>query len=539
MNEQLLEQNVKKMLLSSSVTVYVFDAMSDEVTGYNFFDGNFILNSKDNYTNFLENIKSNIEPSYLSLYMNSISPVKLEEKKNHGESLVNFRYQTLNNVWYSNSSMVLDIDGKKVVLVVCKKEEKNDISKTLNNENKFNSLVESISDAIYKIHNVFSFNAAEKSNIKSIEQYVNSVFSQLISNYPDVKSALNKDAVNISGMVDGTLLIVDDDLVTRNMIKKIFDGEYKIVMATNGKEAIDYLESNSKKGLLEVSDNVLGIFLDLTMPVMDGFAVLEYLNKKNYLSKIPVIIISGDYEKETKSRVYNYNIADMLEKPFDFQIVKHRIGNFINLYKSSNSLDTLINDQGNELKKLINTFVDSYRYDYKKNIDNLKEYMRIFANQVIKEYPEYNLFEENVNKMANAIEYYDIGFYSIPRSILNKKNGFSNEELDVIKKYPLFSEELIKYVLSLVSDEEYKRYTIDIAKYYHENYDGTGYPNGLSGDKIPLVSQMASIIISYNNLSRKEDCDAVSSIMKKSGTMFNPKLVESFIKAIDDIKSVN
>lgn len=88
----------------------------------------------------------------------------------------------------------------------------------------------------------------------------------------------------------------------RNMIKKIFADEYKIIMAENGKEAIEYLEANSSKGITESSDNILGIFLDLTMPVMDGFAVLEYLSKNNYLYRIPVIIISGDYEKETKAR---------------------------------------------------------------------------------------------------------------------------------------------------------------------------------------------------------------------------------------------
>lgn len=537
MNEQLIKQNISKMFLSTNVTVYAFDAMNDEVSGYKYLHNGFVLDSKDTYTNFLENIKEMIEPSYLSLYMNSISYAKLDEKQKQGETVFEFKYQTLNNTWYSNIVMCLESDEKKLVLMISKKED-NKQNDLVSDNNKFDSLVESISDAIYKIHNSLSFSGAKKTNIKDISKYINAVFSQLISNYPDVKNKLTKNAISISGMADGTLLIVDDDLVTRNMIKRIFDGEYKIVMATNGKEAIEYLDSNSNKGLMEKSDNILGIFLDLTMPVMDGFAVLEYLNKKKFLSKIPVIIISGDYENETKTRVYNYNIADMLEKPFDFQVVKHRIKNFINLYKSSNSLDTLISGQGAELKKIINTFVDTYRYDYKKNIEKLKEYMRIFANEVMKDYPEYNLYEESIAKMSDAIEYYDIGFYSVPRSILNKKSGFSPEELDLVKKYPLFSEELLGYVLSLISDEEYKKYAIDIAKYYHENYDGSGYPNGLKENDIPLVSQMASIVIYYNNLSKKENLDFVTWINKKSGSMFNPKLVDCFVKVIEDIKSI-
>ena len=147
-------------------------------------------------------------------------------------------------------------------------------------------------------------------------------------------------------------------LVALFFVWKIFDqDEYKIVMAANGKEAIDYVEENSKKGIEQTSDHIVGIFLDLTMPVLDGFAVLDYLSERNYLNRIPVIIISGDYEKETKIRVYNYNIADMLEKPFDFDVVKHRIGNFINLYKSSNSLNDLINNQTESLKEIIDAYI--------------------------------------------------------------------------------------------------------------------------------------------------------------------------------------
>ena len=156
----------------------------------------------------------------------------------------------------------------------------------------------------------------------------------------------------------------------------------------------------------------------------------------------------------------------------------------------------------------------------------------------MKDYPEYNLFEETINKMADAIMYYDIGFYAIPRIILAKKNGFDNNELDIIKKYPLFSEKMIKYLLSLTNDEEYKRYAIDIAKHYHENYDGTGYPNNLKGNSIPLVAQMAAIIIMYNNLVKKDKQTASEEIMKRAGSMFNPKLVQSFIKVINDISSI-
>lgn len=306
-------------------------------------------------------------------------------------------------------------------------------------------------------------------------------------------------------------------------------------MAENGKEALEYLETNSNKGLTESSDNILGIFLDLTMPVMDGFAVLEYLSKNNYLYKIPVIIISGDYEKETKARVYNYGVADMLEKPFDFEVVKHRIGNFINLYKSSNSLNNLISDQSRDLKDLINPFVESYRYDYESNINSVNEYIKKLGTQVMKDFPEYNLDEEKINKMADASMYYDIGFYSIPRTILLKKDSFNESELKKIKNYPIFGEKMLNYVLSLTQDELYKKYAQNITKYYHENYNGSGYPFGLKENQIPLEVRIASVCINYNNLLKKYGNRAFDIIVSKENVSFSPDIISSFKKIKNEL----
>ena len=282
----------------------------------------------------------------------------------------------------------------------------------------------------------------------------------------------------------------------------------------------------------------VGIFLDLTMPVLDGFGVLDYLSKNNYLNKIPVIIISGDYEKETKSRVYNYNIADMLEKPFDMQVVKHRISNFINLYKSSNSLGNLINTQNNDLKEIIDSYVESYLYDYNNNINNISKYFNILANKVMTDYDYYELSNNKIEKMISALKYYDVGFYQIPRVILSKKSNFTNEELTKIKNYPLFGRKVLNYLLKDSSDEEYKKYCFNITSYYHENYDGTGYPNGLKQNDIPIESQIAAISIYYNNLKSKKIENIDDLILSKKDNMFNKDIVNSFIKIKDEFKQI-
>lgn len=531
MNNELLCRDVLNLINDSKTEVLLIDVFNDLVTSFNYLDGKFSVKEKVPFTSYLETVKTNVSEEYLKDYMNALSIPKLKENLKNGIEKVSVTYKTLNNKSYTNISKLINNSSSDLILLVIKENSESTKDNDATSLNvRFNSLVDLVADSIIKVQNIFSLDEKSLSNTKNLEEYISSVFNNLTSSYEEVKKAVNKTYLNVTSRKDDVILIIDDDMITRNMIKKIFDGIYKTIMLSNGKEALEYLEENKNKGLTTSSDHIVAIFLDLTMPVLDGFAVLEYLSKKNYLTKIPVVIISGDYEKETKARVYNYNIADMLEKPFDFEIVKHRISNFINLYKSSNSLNNLVNNQNEEIIDLINPFVEAYLYDYKDNIEHVKTYIDKLAIMVMKDYPEYNLTLEKIEKMKDASKYYDVGFYSIPRSILSKNGNWNKEEIKKIKEYPLFTSSMINYLLSSSSDSLFKEYSINIAKYYHENYDGTGYPNGLVEDEIPIESQIASIAIMYNNLRRKGLDKAESIIVSKSGKMFNPKLIESFAK---------
>lgn len=117
-------------------------------------------------------------------------------------------------------------------------------------------------------------------------------------------------------ITEKTILVVDDSNITRKLIEKVYKGQYKVLMASNGREAIDIVDT--------MPDNVIiAILLDLNMPNLDGFAVLDYFKSKGLFEKIPVSIITGDSSKETITRVFTYNIVDVLIKPFSaFDIEK-------------------------------------------------------------------------------------------------------------------------------------------------------------------------------------------------------------------------
>ena len=275
MNDKILD-TLKSTLLNNIYKVSLMDVFKDEVTFYKYSNNTLNLIDKKPLSSYLENINKAVEEEYLKSYMNSVSIPKLEEAKLNGKDFITLNYKTLSNKSYTNISTLLELDNNKYVLVI---SISNSLDSSSNTNAKYNSLVETISDSMIKIQNVFNLDEKSLSDTKSIENYINACFNSITSSYPEVKKSFNDTMANVTGRKNDVILIVDDDMVTRNMIKKIFNDEYSVVMKNNGKEAIDYLDENGKKGIDEASDHVIGIFLDLTMPVLDGFAVLEYLSK--------------------------------------------------------------------------------------------------------------------------------------------------------------------------------------------------------------------------------------------------------------------
>lgn len=116
-----------------------------------------------------------------------------------------------------------------------------------------------------------------------------------------------------------TILVVDDSNIIRNFVKRIFSDTYGVGTAKDGEEAIDILAANRE------NDNIVCMLLDLNMPKVDGFAVLEYMKENNLFSKFPVSIISGDSSKETIDKAFKYQIVDMLGKPFNESSIRSAV----------------------------------------------------------------------------------------------------------------------------------------------------------------------------------------------------------------------
>ena len=536
---------LQNFLLTRFLNAYIIDVISDKAFIYSYVNNCIVNKSNTTYSGFLTDLSNSLSSEDLNNLTANLSIQRLEECFYSGKKSVNMVINRGGTDYLLDISLV-NFNGNKLIMVI---ENLFDSSMGLNinsgnyknkEDIRMQSMIDNVSDSLLKIYNVFNSNR-NNPEVNNIGNYINTILSDITNSYPEFNRSFKENAISVSSMGRPTLLIVDDDMITRNLLKKIFIDQYNIVMATNGEEAISILEDNSNRNMFESRDNIVGIFLDLVMPKMDGFGVLDYLNRNNYLSKIPVAIISGDYSKETRDRVYGYHIADMLEKPFNTEIIKHRVNNLVNLYKSSNSLNEMILNQYADLKNVIDTIISAYKYDYASNIEMIKRYSFIIGTDIMNNYGEYNLDEARVNLIAEASCYYDIGYYAIPRVIYSKDSNFTKEEADIVKNYPIIGSKIVKYGLKNMGNSAFTEYAYEITRYYHERYDGTGYPEGLRGDAIPISACIVALSALFNNFVRSysNSEDIRDAICKLSGSKFNPRIIESFKRVFDKLISAS
>lgn len=527
---------IDKLIKDSYEESLVIDVFNDKIYKYAYMNDDIVKLEELSYADYLNKCNSFIYGDDLDKYIESLSI---------GNDTNVVRYKMLdesgNYQEYVNNIIKYKDDGNDLIVVLVAKDKdldnivSNNTNSISNMENKLKRMVDSIGNAILKIHNVIN----NGGSINNKKECIEAILAGIVNEYPEFNEVINSNMNNLFLQKKSTIMIIDDDKMTCSLIKKIFDKDYDIIIANNGKEAIEYLSDNDNSSF---KANIACIFLDLLMPVLDGFSVLDYLNDNNYLNKLPVIIISGNYDKETRNRAYSYQIADMLEKPFNVQVVRHRIEKMINLYKSSSSVNNMMVEQHRELKNIANSLIVSYEIDNEKMMKMVKKYTRILAIQVSVDYKEYNINNKIIDKIAESAGYYGIGNYTLPKSVLYKRGMYSEEERSLIKMANINGANIIKYVLARDNNKIDEKYCYEIVKYYNERYDGNGYPEGLSGNSIPLSTQIASVAIEYSNLINTitpVDYDRVASlIIMESGRKFNPKIVESFKKVMKEFEGI-
>ncbi len=344
-----------------------------------------------------------------------------------------------------------------------------------------------------------------------------------------------------------TILIFEDNSIDRAILVELFRSEYKILEAENGKEGLDLLKNNLPSIAIVLLDNI--------MPVMDGFAVLEYLKEKNILTKIPFIMITGESSAEMERKGYEYGIISYVKKPYQPEVVKQVVQNAIGWFKYKMQLELMVKKQNinmqkqnsvlrQQTKKLnhvneilidsLSNIVEFRNMESKQHIKRIREYSLCLGKSVMKLYPEYELTPEKLIQIGWASSLHDIGKIAIPDSIILKPAKLTKDEFELIKSHTTKGAEIIQHRVRL-NDRAIFDYAYDIARHHHEKYDGNGYPDGLKGDEISIAAQIVSLVDVYDALTSirvykiaYESDKAYQMILNGHSGVFSPKLLKAF-----------
>ena len=345
------------------------------------------------------------------------------------------------------------------------------------------------------------------------------------------------------------ILIVDDMEVNRGILENLFQDEYDIVQATNGKEAISQIEAHGDFAL---------ILLDIIMPEMDGFGVLDYMKSKDLIQHLPVILITSETVRNSEDRAYAYGIADVIHKPFYPDIVKRRAANIIELYQNKHNMEVRLKEQEIEIlsqqKKIqdnnefmidaLSSVVEFRSSETGEHIRRIKYFTRILLKYLEKYFPKYGLTKAQIDAIARASALHDIGKIGIPDAILLKPARLTPEESEVLKTHPAIGCDILEKFRKSQSDEFY-RYCYEICRWHHERWDGNGYPDHLVGDQIPISAQIVSIVDVYDALVSERvykgvygNSLAYQMILGGECGQFSPDVLECFQLAKEDFFNI-
>lgn len=321
-----------------------------------------------------------------------------------------------------------------------------------------------------------------------------------------------------------TILVVDDDRLALSTAQNLLGDEYKVVAVNSGKQAFKFLEKHVPSLIL----------LDINMPEVSGYEVMKALQMNSKYSKIPVIFLTADRSAETEVECFNLGACDFITKPFEPQIMLSRIRSTIELDGYRRDLQRRLDEKTRTMERItiqaimtVANTVDA-KDDYTKGHSmRVAAYAELLAQRL-------GWTEEEVQNIYYVAMLHDVGKIGVPDAVLNKPFRLTDVEFRLIKNHTLMGAEILK---------DFKMFpNIDIgAKYHHERYDGKGYPEGLKGEKIPLIARVIGIVDAYdamtsNRVYRKKLTDDIvmQELEKGKGTQWDPDLVDIFIQLIKD-----
>lgn len=339
-----------------------------------------------------------------------------------------------------------------------------------------------------------------------------------------------------------TILIVDDAEMNRMMLSDMLGDQYDYVEAADGREALRILEKNVSIDL---------ILLDINMPEMNGFEVLEEMNRYHWIDEVPVIMITAEESVESMEHAYSLGVTDYIPRPFNVYIVRRRVENTLNLYVNQKRLMRLVSDQIAEKEEnntlmvsILSNVVEIRNHESGDHIRNIRCITELLLHQLVQKTKAYHLSEEDIALIKTASSLHDIGKITIPEEILNKPGKLTKEEFEIMKTHSAAGAQILEQ-MKYGQDKPLYRYALEICRWHHERWDGHGYPDGLMGEEIPISAQIVAIADVYDALTSErcykkayDHTTAINMILNGECGAFNPLLLECLTETAAQLRIV-
>lgn len=337
------------------------------------------------------------------------------------------------------------------------------------------------------------------------------------------------------------ILIIDDSEMNRMILSEMLGEEFHILEAENGEQGL--------KMIHQYGNSLSVVLLDIVMPVMDGFEVLDYMIREHWDEEIPVIMISSENSPDTMRKAYEMGVVDYISRPFDARVVYRRVLNTIKLYAKQRRLVTLITNQVYEKEKnnrmmisILSQILEFRNGESGQHVLNINILTGLLLESLVQKTDKYHLNWSDRLLITTASALHDIGKIGISDKILNKPGPLTEEEFEVIKRHPVIGASILKNI-ALHQDEPIVKVAYEICRWHHERYDGKGYPDGLKGEQIPISAQIVALADVYDALVSKRiykkaypHKEAVRMILDGECGAFNPLLLNCFEEIQDKIK---
>ena len=339
------------------------------------------------------------------------------------------------------------------------------------------------------------------------------------------------------------ILIVDDSEMNRAILAEMLGRDYIIHEAENGEKALQILR--------QYGTAISLVLLDIPMPVMDGFGVLQHMAEEYWIKDIPVIMISSDDSAETVKKAYEMGVSDYISRPFDAQVVYRRVSNTIKLYARQHRLITMLSKQVREKDKnnsmmvsILSQIVEFRNGESGSHVVHIKQLTKMLLEQLQRKDTAYTVTSSDLLLIPLAAALHDIGKIGIDEKILNKPGKLTREEFEIMKTHTVIGADMLES-LTLYQEDPLVRIARDICRWHHERFDGKGYPDGLKKDDIPLSAQVVSLADVYDALVSERVYKkafshekAIQMILNGECGTFNPVLLECLLDIQRQLKQM-